>query len=369
MDFSTVVVVPAVPGAPSTERIGAMTVIRFRYFFRRWEDLADGAIIENLRSKPSRILQIVPFMIAEHLAVQRWVRRHQPDVLHVHWIIPQGLAVLPLLRRIPALVTTLGGDLYALNGRMPTVLKRAVVVRAAALTTMNQDMKQRLEALGADPESVKVMPMGADLPVIRAGASSVERVPGRMLFVGRLVEKKGLGVLIEAVRRLPAALDWSLMVVGDGPLRSELEQAAAGLRVEFVGQLSRAALAARYGTSEVVVVPSIQAASGDQDGLPVALLEAMGAGCAIVASDLAGINSVVQPDLSGVLVPSGDVGALSTALSALLIDPVRRKRLGAGASDIADGLSVQAVGARYCDLLNELVDNRRPAQRSTATQA
>ena len=71
MGFSTVVVVPAVPGAARHERIGNLTVIRFRYFFRRWEDLADGAIIENLRAKRSRLLQVVPFLIAEHLAVRQ----------------------------------------------------------------------------------------------------------------------------------------------------------------------------------------------------------------------------------------------------------------------------------------------------------
>ncbi len=356
MSFSTVVVVPAVPGAPSTEQIGDLTVIRFRYFFRRWEDLADGAIIENLRSRRSRVLQVVPFVVAEHLAVRRWVRRHQPDVMHVHWIIPQGLAAYPMLRRIPSLITTLGGDLYALNGPFSTAVKRRVVGRAAALSTMNQDMKERLQALGADPDTVRVMPMGADLTAIRAGAAGVDRIPGRLLFVGRLVEKKGLAVLLAAVRLLPATVHWSMTVVGDGPLRSELQAAARGLPVEFAGQLSRTELAARYGASEIVVVPSVPAASGDQDGLPVALLEAMGAGCPIVASDLAGINSVVLDDVSGVLVPPGDVAALAVALRDMLSDPARRARLGAGASELAEDLSVQVVGNRYRDLLNELVD-------------
>lgn len=354
--FDTVVVVPAVPGAPRTEQIGNVRVVRFRYFFRRWEDLADGAIIENLRSRPSRLLQVVPFFVAEHLAARRWVRRHRPDVLHVHWIIPQGVAALPFLRRTPAVVTTLGGDLYALNGKLASMAKRAVVGRAAALTTMNQDMKARLEALGAAPHDVQVMPMGADLTAIRAGAAGVDKIAGRLLFVGRLVEKKGLAVLLQALRLLPADVPWSLTVVGDGPLRTALEADSRAQPVHFIGQLSRTELARQYGLSEVVVVPSVTAASGDQDGLPVALLEAMGAGCAVVASDLAGINTVVRPDRSGVLVPPGDAAALADALTALLSDPALRDRLGAGASEIADGLSVQVVGERYRALLDEVVD-------------
>ena len=364
MGFSTVVVVPAVPGAPRTEQIGDVTVVRFRYFFRRWEDLADGAIIENLRGRRSRLLQVVPFLVAEHLAARRWVRRHRPDVLHVHWIIPQGVAALPLLRRIPAVVTTLGGDLYAFNGRLASALKRVVVGRAAALTTMNQDMKARIEALGAAPETVQVLPMGADLTAIRAGVAGVDKISGRLLFVGRLVEKKGLAILLEALHRLPTDLVWSLTVVGDGPLRTGLEAAAQGQPVHFTGQLSRTELARQYGLSEVVVVPSVPAASGDQDGLPVALLEAMGARCAVIASDLAGINSVVLQDRSGVLVPPGDVAALAEALTALLSDGARRDRLGAGASTIADGLSVQVVGQQYRDLLDEVVDRAAERQRS-----
>jgi len=331
-------------------------VVRFRYFFRPWEDLADGAIIENLRSKKSRLLQVVPFIVAEHLAMRRAVKMHRPDVLHVHWLIPQGVVALPFLKLIPSLVTTLGGDLYALNDPVSIRLKKAVVRKAAALTTMNLDMKSRLEALGAEPDAVRVLPMGADLTAIRAGAATTTSVPGRLLFVGRLVEKKGLAVLLESLRTLDQVPAWSMTVVGDGPLRAELQDAASGLPVEFVGQLGRADLAVEYGRSEIVVVPSVPAASGDQDGLPVALLEAMGAGRPVVASDLAGINAVVLDNVSGLLAPPGDVNALRTAIARLLADGALRARLGAGASEIADHLSVEAVGARYRDLLTEIAD-------------
>ena len=358
-DFNTLVLVPAVPGAPRTEQIGDMRVVRFRYFFRRWEDLADGAMIENLRSRKSRLLQVIPFLLAEHFALRRAIRLHRPDVLHVHWILPQGVVALPFMRRIPSLVTTLGGDLYALNDPFSKRLKKAVVERAAAITAMNSDMKARLEALGANPQSVTVVPMGADLTAIRQGSAGQSVVPGQLLFVGRLVEKKGLGVLLTALKGLADDGSWSLVVVGDGPLRTSLEKAAKGLPVTFRGQLSRAELAAEYGRSELVVVPSVPAASGDQDGLPVALIEAMGAGKPIVASDLAGINSVVLEDVSGVLVAPGDEVALGRAIADLLEDRPLMDRLRGGASELADALSVEAVGSRYRELLHRMVDGRR----------
>ena len=352
-EFETLVLVPRVPGSASTERAGRLTIRRFRYFPRRWENLADGAILENLRRRRGAWPQVPLFVLAEAWALHRAVRTHRPDVLHVHWLLPQGIAALLAGRRLPWLVTTLGGDVYALSDPASLALKRAVLRRAGAVTAMNTDMAARLVALGAPAGATHVLPMGADIAAVRAGGAGVERVPGRILFVGRLVEKKGLAVLLAALRRVGPA-GWSLEVVGDGPLRAEVAAAAAGLPVRFRGALSRTDLAAAYARSELVVVPSVAAASGDQDGLPVALLEAMAAGCAVVGSRIAGIDAAVLDGDSGVLVPPGDPAALAAALEGLLADPERRAKLGAAAAARAEEFSVEAVGRRYCALLRQI---------------
>jgi colanic acid/amylovoran biosynthesis glycosyltransferase len=360
------VLVPRVPGAARSETVAGVAVRRFRYFPRRWEDLAHGAIIENLRSRRWRWLQVPSFIAAEAWALRRAVRQHRPDVLHIHWMLPQGVAALFAARRVPWVVTTLGGDVYALQDPVSLWFKRAVLRRSRAVTAMNEDMKDRLVQLGAPPEATSVLPMGADVDAIRAAGAGVARVPGRVLFVGRLVEKKGAAILLDAVRRLaglapsagqdePAGKDsspgWSLHVVGDGPLRGRLEAAAAGLPVTFTGALGRSQLAAEYAAADVVVFPSVPAASGDQDGLPVALLEAMASGCAVVASALPGIDAAVVDEQSGLLVPPGDAGALAAALHRLLSDAALRERLGKAATTRADDYSVAAVAARYRDVL------------------
>ena len=356
-EFDTVVLVPRVPGAPRTELVddgkgGSWRIERFAYFPRRFEDLADGAIIENLRAKPARLLQVPCFLLFEALALRRLVRTHRPDVLHVHWIVPQGVVALLVARGVPWLVTTLGGDVYALRDPLSLRLKRAVLTRAAAVTTMNVDMRQRLLALGAPVDATLVLPMGADVDGVRATGAGVTRSPGRVLFVGRLVEKKGLAFLLEALRSVPG--DWSLDVVGDGPLRPDLEARAAGLPVRFLGQATKDDLARAYAGCDVVVAPSVPAASGDQDGLPVALLEAMSAGCPVVASRIAGIDEAVVDGETGLLVPPGDAPALAAALIRLLGDPELRDRLGAAASARADEYSVATLGRRYTELLLRL---------------
>jgi colanic acid/amylovoran biosynthesis glycosyltransferase len=358
LSYQTSVLVPAVPGGARREVDGALEVRRFRYFPRRWEDLAEGAILENLRGRKSRWAQVVPFFVAEVLAIRRQVRAAEPDVIHVHWLIPQGLAALIAAPKVPKLVTTLGGDVYGLRDRVSRRLIRAVLKNAAAVTTMNAQMRGRLLELGADPATTVVLSMGADVAAIRPLAAAAERSPGRILFVGRLVEKKGVSVLLEALRLL-GDIGYDLCVVGDGPLRSQLTGESSGLSVSFAGVLGREALAAELGAASIAVFPSVPAASGDQDGLPVALLEAMSTGCAVVASDLSGLRDAVEDGVSGLLITPGSAEELATALGRLLGDPRLCDQLGRAAAIRAEDFSVSAIGGRYVALLDEVRASRK----------
>ena len=357
--FDTVVLVPRVPGAPERERVGDITIERFPYVPRRWEDLAHGAIIENLRASRSRWLQVPPFLLSEAQHLRRLVRSHRPDVLHVHWIIPQGVSALFAAREVPWVVTTLGGDVYAMGDPASRRLKHAVLQRAAAVTTMNADMRQRLIDAGADPSTTYVQPLGADIRRIREAAGDEAQVPGRILFVGRLVEKKGLAVLLDAVRKLPESLDWSLEVIGDGPLRAELTAQAEGLPVTFAGAAGREGLARAYARCSVMVVPSIPAASGDQDGLPTVLLEAMGSRRAVVASALPGLDEAVVHRETGLLVPPNDPGALADAVTDVLTDDALRARLADAAARRSDDFTVEACSQRFVDILTTAAQTRR----------
>ena len=361
--FDTVVLAPLVPGGRRQEVREGYEVRRYRFFPRRWEDLADGAILENLRARPSRWLQVPTFFLAGALAVRRAVRDTAPDVVHVHWIIPQGLMALLAARRVPWLVTTLGGDLYALTSGPARFLKRQVLRRAGAVTVMNQEMQRVVVDLGVPEAKVRVLPMGVELGRIHRPEDAAPRVSGRVVFVGRLVEKKGVTVLLDALRDLPAGTDWSLDLIGDGPLRGELEAQAAPLgdRVTFHGQLGAGDLGRRLAGAAVAVFPSVRARSGDQDGLPVALLEAMAAGTPIVASDLPGLSDAVAgssalPDATadgpaGGLVEPGDAAALTAALARLLGDGALREGMARAAVQRAAAYSMDAIGARYVELL------------------
>ena len=349
--FDVEVLVPAVPGGARHETDDGIRVTRFRYFWRRWEDVAHGAILENVRARRSRILQLPALVLFEYLAVRRAVRRLRPDVVHAHWILPQGLVATWAARRVPLVVTTLGGDLYALRSRLGRRLKRRVVRSARVVTVMNTDMRARVLDLGGDVDDVRVMPMGADLASFESPALRESGGALRLLLVGRLVEKKGFAVALAAVRERPPAGAWELTVVGDGPLRGELEALASGMPVSFVGQRTRDALARDLAEADVVAFPSVRASSGDQDGLPVTLLEAMGSGCAVVVSDLPGLNEAVEDGVSGLVVPPGEPRALAEAVATLAADPGRRRELGAAAAARARRYDVSEVARAYRALL------------------
>jgi hypothetical protein len=140
-----------------------------------------------------------------------------------------------------------------------------------------------------------------------------------VLAFGRLVEKKGFRYLVEAAARLPGA---HLAIAGEGSLRRELEALARDLHVSvtFTGALERTAMAEAVLAADIIAVPSVVDRAGNVDGLPNTLLEALGAGRAVVASRVAGIPDVVEDGVTGLLVPPQDPGALADALRRLAGD-------------------------------------------------
>jgi glycosyltransferase involved in cell wall biosynthesis len=181
-----------------------------------------------------------------------------------------------------------------------------------------------------------------------------EHDPVALLAVGRLVEKKGFDVLLDALARLDRP--YRLRLVGDGPLRANLTAMIAARRltdrVELVGRCTHATLPAYYAAADVVVVPSVVDSTGDRDGLPNVVLESMSSQRPVVASAVAAIPSAVRDGVTGTLVPPRDPDALAAALAALIDSPSRRAGLGRAGRETAEtefGLGRRT--AEFCRVL------------------
>jgi glycosyltransferase involved in cell wall biosynthesis len=222
--------------------------------------------------------------------------------------------------------------------------------RARCVIACNGDVAQELS--GADAH-VHLIPHGVDLDRFTRGAARREAAL-RLLAVGRLIEKKGFDVLLDAVAAL--TMPWHLRIVGEGNERDRLiaQRDALGLsdRVSLQGATTHDRLPDDYRQADIVIVPSVQDRLGDRDGLPNVVLEAMASGCAVVASDVGAIASAIRHGRTGLLVPPRDRGALVLAIETLGRDPAWRVTLGRSARRFAEEhYDVRACTERLASVL------------------
>ena len=358
------VIAPHCPEAAAAERLGErLSVRRFRYAPQGLESLAyEGGILEKLRRAPWRHALIPAFLAGELLAAWRAIRDHRPDVIHAHWMIPQGLVAL-LARaaagsgRIPFVCTSHGADLFALRGMLASRLKARVARAAAALTVVSAAMKTRAVLLGAAADKVQVMPMGVDARERFVPDARVPREGREVLFVGRLVEKKGVVHLLRAFALVKQAVAAAhLTVIGAGPLEPELRATASDLgiagAVTFRGAVDNAALADHYRRAALLVMPSIVARDGDQEGLGLVVAEALACECPVVASDLPAVRDVIRDGATGLLAHEADPPDLADKMLAVLRDPVHARDLARrGRELVLERLDWSSVAHGYEALL------------------
>ena len=336
--------------APSDENGGTtiegmVTVHRFQYRpVSLLRGLAYGSgIVANLRRHPSLWFQVPFFFVSMALALRRLIRTEQPNVVHAHWILPQGLiAVLTkYLYKVPVIVTAHGADAFAFRGQLATRLKRFALVKSDAWTANTRATAAAI-GLAASLPAPDVIPMGVDVEQFsRGNPTSLRReLPPNdllVLFVGRLVEKKGCYSLIEAFSLLRDDLRvrTSLWIVGQGEEYEGLDSYATRLRVRgkvrFWGAVSNHLLPDFYAAADLFVAPSIQAESGDTEGQGVVILEAFAARRCVLSTRVGGIVDVVIDGATGLLVEPNDPNQLAAAMASLLRDQSLRNRLAENA--------------------------------------
>ena len=344
-EFDVTVLTPMVPDAKQLELMAGVQVKRYKYF--PGHALADGAILDNLKAKPALLIQVPFLFLGLYRALKNELKT--PATIHAHWVIPQGLVAALFAKRNKLLVTTHGGDIYALNNPLLLKLKTWVLKRAHAITTVNGESKTKLISMGIEQSKISILPMGVD--TAQAAKAAAERVQGKLVVVGRLVEKKGIQVLIEALRPLKG---YQLEIVGDGPWLDRLKEQAKGLNINFLGKRSKADVLKIFGSAAIVLVPSITAQDGDQEGLPVTLLEAAATGAYVIASDLPGINEVIVDGVTGALVRQGEVAALRDAIELGLADGELREANGKALAIAVQSFDHGQVGQSYNSLLKGL---------------
>jgi glycosyltransferase involved in cell wall biosynthesis len=257
--------------------------------------------------------------------------------LHAHFLhTPASVArYAALMLGLPWSASAHAKDIWTI----PTWEKREKLACCRWLVTCTRINAEHLMDMAAEPERVHMVYHGLDLarfpPPPRVGETrNGDDRNGLTILVsvGRAVEKKGLDVLIEALRRLPAELHWRLVHIGDGPLLPALKRQAAdagiAARIDWRGAQPQAEVLAALRGADLFVLAAKIGCDGDRDGLPNVLLEAQSQGLACVSSAISAIPELIEPELTGLLVPPDDPSALAEALARLIRDPALRLRLG-----------------------------------------
>jgi glycosyltransferase involved in cell wall biosynthesis len=329
--------------ARALARTNDLEVVAYVPWLQEWRVRREGKVFERRRAEgrieihhprylytPGALRTLYPWFLWRSVAAtaREVLARFEPDVILSYWLHPDGAVALRLARMagVPSVVMSGGSDLLLLTKRPSR--RRAIVKvleEADAVICVSEHLARAARQLARRGTPIHVVRRGVDLDRFCAGdrASARARLgwdPGRrvLLWVGRLAPEKGLDVLIDACARLPRSLDFSLYLVGDGPLRGELVDRArrAGLaqRIMFAGTVPHGALPDWFRAADLTVLPS------RSEGVPNVLLESIACGTPFVASDVGGVAEIADPRFDR-LTPAGDADALAAAIGEVLSQP------------------------------------------------
>jgi len=308
--------------------------------------------LPSLRTQPYKagLPAMAAFVLAGLGAGYRFVRRWRPDVIHVHFAVPAGAAawVLSRLTGVPYVLTVHLGDVPGgvpektggwfrwLYPFTPPIWRGAKRVVAVSEYT-------RALALKYYPVDVRVIPNGVDLKNLAPAALSVHKPPA-IVFAGRFMPQKdpvGLVETLAQVRDLP----WKCTMLGDGPLRPQVEETIAAHKLEgrfrLPGWVTPEEVISHFAESDLLFMPSLS------EGLPVVGVQALAMGLAIVANKVGGFLDLVEPGRNGSLTEPGDQEALTAALRTFLSDPAALEKARRQSRDLAQRFDIESVADNY----------------------
>jgi glycosyltransferase involved in cell wall biosynthesis len=340
------VLAPAGPELDETDTIDGIRVRRFRYAPRAWETLAyTGTMAEQVGESYRGKVALAGLLGRGALAVRRAAAEVAPDVIHAHWWFPAGLLALGSLTSRPLVTTMHGSDVrLARRTAWAPALFRRVMAKSAAVTAVSSYLAAEAAEMAAGL-NVRIEPMPANTALFSPDGRP--RAADRFLFVGRLNEQKGIGLLLQALAACRSAA--SLDVVGDGPDRAALEGSARALglgdRVRFMGARSQEQLVPLYRAATAVVIPS------EGEGLGLVAVEAQLCETPVIAFRSGGLTDLVEDGRTGLLSPPGDVRQLAVAMDAVLGRDDRGASLGRAGRDAALArFSPKVVASHYASI-------------------
>jgi len=323
------VICPHLPGLEFEEEIDGIIIHRFPYFYPyHLERLStESGMYFSLVHSLLAWIQLPLFFLSEWYTTDRIICRYDIDIIHSHWIVPQGLVgmVCKKIRHKPHIVSSHVADaqVFCRWSILKPVI-RLILSGTDFLTTNSTYTKNIIENLLPLPCPSRVIPMGVIAPEEMSDHTSITDLP-RILYVGRLIEWKGVDtlvrVMVQVLQEKPHAI---LTIVGIGEELGNLEKLVQELgiedHIEFLGQVNNERLLDLYSGASVLVLPSRSSRGMVMEGLGVVLLEAMSYGVPVIGSNVGGIPDIIDDGKNGYLFPCNDEKNLAEKIITLISD-------------------------------------------------
>lgn len=325
-----VVLAPSYQGLNS-HVIDDIPVIRFRYAPRKWEKLTHEEGAPNKIHHPLMQCLAVPYILSGYRSAARLAKQEQFDIVHTHWPFPHtpmGMAAAKACHA-PLVLMSHGAE-FAIARRKSWVqnaLQHSLRQGDLLIANSSDTASQIKNMSGRD---AIILPYGSTVKPKSIKSPCNERP--RILFTGRLIQRKGVKYLLRATARILRHQKIDVVITGDGDQREILERECRNLQlkdcVKFVGFVSNKQLNEEYARCDVWVNPSIIDDNGDTEGLGVGSIEAYAHRKPVVASAVGGIPDTVKHGKTGLLVPAMDEKSLARAILDLINNPKKARQFG-----------------------------------------
>jgi len=353
------ILAPSYKGIPQSLYKGAVEVKRFRYWSAARERLThEDSSPASLHTFFYKLL-LLSYIFCGSLAAAGLFLRGRFDVIEVHWPVPQGLfgIIGKLLTGARLSFVFYGSEILLLRGSAAGRAGVRFLTRFAdSVTAISTFTKELLEKDFGVTAPITVIPFGPsldELPTVPPAGTAAPGSPFTVLYVGKLIERKGPQYLVEAFSRLSASGEnMRLVMVGDGYLREKILAQISDLKIKdkttVLSGLGRAELDARFAACDVFVFPSIIDDRGDTEGLGLVAVEAMYHSKPVIASAVGGVLDIIRDNETGYLVPQRDPAALAARILAIKNDyQAALKIAAAGREDALKRFSWESITGKF----------------------
>ncbi|MBW2019667.1 MAG: glycosyltransferase family 4 protein [Deltaproteobacteria bacterium] len=361
-------------GCKYSETWDGIRIHRFPYFYpHRYQRLCYRAgILQNIKRDILAMIQLPPFIIAQILYSLWIIKKGNFDVIHAHWLLPQGLIGIFCkgIFKIPCITTIHGSDIYGFKSPWLKALN-AKVIKYSDICTANSKATARAARKICERKNVEIIPMGVEhinLFGKSSNAGIMRRalgINGRVvLFIGRLIDLKGVDYLIKALPHvLQRCPDIKVLLVGSGPQKEYLvklsKDLGLGNSVFFLDKVPPEETLKFYSLASLFVLPSIVNERGETEGLGIVLLEAMASGVPVIGSNVGGIPDIIKDGETGLLARQKDHNDLAKKMIRLLTDEeLRNKLIENGFESIKEGFSWEVISDRFIKIYQEVTRRR-----------